>query len=120
RSERAEIAGRDRREIRVGGRRRGALVLAELGSDLVRRDDVHAGMTPPQLVRDRALVRRIPKREQEAHGDGVDLAHVRDLPERLELAAGAETSAHAVAALERDERLRMLRAQAIEMRTRLP
>ena len=48
--ERAQVARRDRREIGVGGGRRGALVLAELGRDLVRRDDVHAGMAPPQLA----------------------------------------------------------------------
>jgi len=56
RSERAQVARRAGREVGVGGRRRGALVLPELGRELVRRDDVDAGMAAPQLGRDRLLM----------------------------------------------------------------
>ncbi len=45
--ERAEVAGADRAEVGVRGGRRGALVLPELGRDLVRGDDVHARQAPP-------------------------------------------------------------------------
>ena len=63
-------SARDRRpEIRVDGRRRGALVLAELGRDLVRGDDARVRQPPPHLVRDGAFVGRIPKREQQADCD---------------------------------------------------
>ena len=73
-AERAQVAGRDRREVRVGRGRRGALVLPELGRDLVRRDDVDAGMPPPQLRRDGLLVRRVAEREEEADGDRLRVA----------------------------------------------
>ena len=74
RGERAQVARRDRREVRVGGRRRGALVLAELGRDLVRGDDVHAGMPPAQLGRHGRLVGRVAEREEQADGDGLGVA----------------------------------------------
>ena len=41
--QRPQVARGDRAEVGVGGGRRGALVLAELGRDLVRGDDVRAG-----------------------------------------------------------------------------
>ena len=55
-TERPKVARDDWPEVRVGDCRRGALVLTELGRDLVRGDDVHAGMTSSQLFRYRALV----------------------------------------------------------------
>ena len=67
--ERLEIAREDRPEIGVDRRRRGALVLAELGRDLVRGDDPRAGQAAPQLVRDRLLVARVAEREEQADGD---------------------------------------------------
>ena len=120
--ERAQVARRDRPEVGVGGGRRRALVLPELGRDLVRGDDVDAGMAPPQLRRDRLLVRRIAEREQQADGDRLRVAEVgkRVELERLELALRPEPAAHAVAALERHERLGMLGAEAVEMGARLP
>ena len=56
RRQRAQVAGRHGREVRVGGGRRRALVLPELGRDLVRRDHVDTGMAAAQLRRDRPLV----------------------------------------------------------------
>ena len=65
-------------------------------------------------------MRRIAKREQETDGDRVDVADVGNLSERLELTRRAEPPAHPVAALERNERLGMLRTQPVQMRARLP
>ena len=82
---------------------------------------MHAGMAPPQLGGDRLLVRGVAEREQEAHGDRLRLPDVgqRAEIERLELALGPEPAAHAVAALERHERLGMLGAKPVEVRARL-
>src|SRR5881394_2357030 len=77
-------------------------------------------MSAAELVRDRPLVRRIAEREQQADGDGVDVADVRYVPERLELSVRPDAAADAVAALERHERRGMPRTQAIEVRARLP
>src|SRR6185437_638005 len=116
RGEGAQISARNRREVRVGGGRRSALVFPKLGRELVRRDDVDAGMAPPQLVRNRPLVRRLTKREEQADGDCLRVAEVgkRVDGKRLELPLRTDATANAVAALERHERLRMLRAEAIE------
>ena len=81
--ERLEVARGDRREIRVRSGRRRALVLAELGRNFVRGDNVHARMAPAQLVRDRALVRRVAEREQQTHGDRLGVTDVGDLSQRL-------------------------------------
>ena len=45
-TERLKVARDDGPEVGVGDGRRGAFVLTELGRDLVRGDDVHAGMSP--------------------------------------------------------------------------
>ena len=78
-------------------------------------------MAPPQLGRDGLLVRRVAEREEEADGDRLRLAELgeRVEVERLELALRPEPAADAVAALERHERLRMLGAEAVEVRARL-
>jgi len=89
---RTQVARRHRREIRVGGGCRRALVFAKLGRDLVRCDDVHARMPRAQLVGNRRLVPRVTKRKQQAHRDGFCVAHVgqgRQI-ERRELALGAD------------------------------
>ena len=85
--ERTEVAACDRPEVRVRGRRRRALVLAELRRDLVRGDDVRVREPAPQLVGDGALVRRVAVRMEQADGDsvGVDLGQRLEV-ERLELA----------------------------------
>ena len=82
---------------------------------------MHAGMPQAQLVRDGGLVSRVAEREEQADGDSLCVADVRQGREieRLELAVGAEAPLHAVAALERHERLGLRRAQPIQMRTRL-
>ena len=79
-------------------------------------------MTAPQLGRDGSLVRRIAEREEQADRNRLGVADVRQRREieRLQLAVGPEPPAHAVAALERDERLRMLLAEPVQMRPRLP
>ena len=71
-------------------------------------------MPPSQLLCDRPLVRRIAEGEEQAHGDRLRVADVgqRREIERLELAVGPEAPANAVAALERDERLRDARRTA--------
>jgi hypothetical protein len=122
RGERPQVPAGHGREVRVRRGRRRALVLPELRRDLVRRDDVEARVPPPQLGRDRVLVAGVAEREEQAdrHRLGVADVRKRGEVERLQLAVGAEAAADAVAALERDERLRMRLAQAIQMRTHLP
>ena len=119
--ERAEIAGEERTEVRVRRRGRGTLVLAELGRDLVRGDDVSGRVAPPQLVGDGELVSGVAEREEQADRDrlGVELGQ-RAQVERLEHALGPDPLSHAVTALERDERLGVLGAQPVEVRPRLP
>ena len=72
-AERAEVASARRPEVGVRGDGRGALVLAELGRDLVRGDDVGRGVGLAQMVRERALVRGIAEGEEEADGDRLAL-----------------------------------------------
>ena len=116
----AEIAREHRAEVGVDRRRRGALVLAELRRDLVRGDDVRVRVAAAQLGGDGALRLAVAEREEQRDGDrvGVDLRE-RGEVERDELACGAGSAAHAEAALERDERRRMLRARPVEVRPRL-
>ena len=120
--ERAQIPRCHRCEVRVGGRRRRALVLAELRRDLVRCNDMHPGMPRSQLPRHKLLVRRIAEREEQADRDRLRIAEVRQRREveRRELAVRAEPTAHTVATLERHEWLRLRLAQAVEVRARLP
>ena len=122
RGQRREVTRSDRREIRVGGDRRRALVLAELGCELVRRDDAHVRIPPAQLVCDGDLVTGIAKRKEKADRNCVDIPDVGQgfEIECLQLAVGPEPSADAVAALERHERVGVLRAQAVQVRARLP
>ena len=118
--ERAEVARENGAEVRVDRGRRGALVLAELGSDLVRRDDVRGRVAASELLRDAALGLRVAEREQERYGDrlGVDRRERVEV-ERDELSVRACASAHADAALERDERRRVVDARAVEVRAGL-
>ena len=108
-------------EVRVDRGRRRALVLAELGRDLVRGDDARPGQAAPQLLGDLALVARVAEREEEADGDGLGV----DLGQRLEV----ERPQHALrpdplvdskAALQRNERLGMVLAEPVQVRPRLP
>ncbi len=111
------VAGDDGPEVGVGDGRRGALVLTELGRDLVRGDDVHTWMTPSQLFRHRVLVRRVAEREQEADRDclRIDVAERRDV-ERGDDAVRPHPLAHGVALLERDERLGVVDVEPVEVR----
>ena len=111
-AERAEVPRDDRAEVRVGGGRRGTLVLAELGGDLVRGDDVRVGTASPQLRGDGPLVRRVTEGEQKADGDrlGVDRGQARQV-ERRDDAFGAHALAHADAPLQRDEGLGMVESR---------
>ena len=89
----------------------------------MRRDDVHARIPPPQLLRDRELVPRIAEGEEQAHRHRLDVAgEVRQRPEveRLELAVRADPPRDAVTVRERDDWLRMARARPVEVRPRLP
>ena len=117
--ERLEVAGDGRPEVGVDGRRRGPLVLAELRRDLVRRDDASARQSPPHLRGDRTLVRRIAKGEEQADRDRLHV--VAEHRQRVELerrdqALGPDPLAHAVAALQRDERLGVRIAQPVQVR----
>ena len=116
-SQGAEVARDEWAEVRVGGGRRRALVLAKLGRDLVRRDDVCRRQAAAQLGGDGLLVARIPKREEQGdrHGLHVDLRQGAEI-ELLEHTFRADALAHAVAALQRDERIRMALAEPVEMR----
>ncbi len=119
--ESAKVPRADRPEVRVRGRRRRPLVLAELRRYLVRRDDVRVGQAAPQLGRDGELVAWITEREERADGNGLGIELGQRVErERLAHAVRADALTDAVAPLERDQRLRMLGAQPVEMRTRLP
>ena len=121
RRERAQVARDDRAEVRVRGGRRRALVLAELGRDLVRRDDVRVREPPPQLLRDRTLVRSgrgtrgagRPRPPRASSSGSEPRSSGTSTP------SGPDPPAHTVAALERHERLRRGRARPVEMRARL-
>ena len=72
---------------------------------------------PPALLGgDRPLVRRVPESEEQADGDrlGVDVGE-RLERERGDDPVGPDPLAHADAALERDERLRLVDLEAVEM-----
>ncbi len=116
----SQVAGQDRPQVRVDRRRRCALVLAELGRDLVRGDDVQRRIAATDLVRDGLLGSGIAKGEQQAHRHRlrVQLGKRRQV-ERDELALTARPLADSVAALERDERRWVLGARPIEVRPRL-
>ena len=79
--ERSQVPRRDGPKVGVEDGRRGTLVLAKLRRTLVRRDDVRIREAAAQLIRDEALVRRISKREQEAHRDRfcLDVRHRLDV-----------------------------------------
>ena len=79
-------------------------------------------MPPPQLRRNGPLVRRVAEGEEETNGNRLGVAYVGKGVEleRLELALRPEPAAHAVTALERYERLRVLGTEAVEVSARLP
>src|SRR5438874_13746136 len=79
-------------------------------------------MPRAELGRNRALVRGVAEREEQADRHGIDVAHVRQAREveRCELAVGPDSAPDAVRALERDERLGVPVAQAVEMGASLP
>jgi hypothetical protein len=81
---------------------------------------VGARQAPAELVRHGQLVRGIAEREEKADGDRlrVDLGQGVEV-ELLQDALRADPLVHAVAAIERHERLGMVGAQSIEMRARL-
>ena len=103
----AEVAGHDRPEVRVGGRRRGALVLANLGRDLVRGNDMRSWMPAAQLRRDGALVVGMGIRMEQADGDRLDVVEQwqRRQVERDDHSLRAHALANPDAPLERHERL---------------
>jgi hypothetical protein len=77
-------------------------------------------VSPPQLLGDEVLVRRVAEGEEKRDGDRVGIeGRQRVESERLELASGADSPAHADAALERDERSGMLGAGPVQVRSRL-
>ena len=117
----AEIAGENGPEVRIDSGRRRPLVLAELGSHLVRRDDVRARMAASQLLGDPALGLAVAEREEQRDGDRLRVENgQRGEVERHELASGTGSSTNADAALERHERGRMLDARPIQVCACLP
>ena len=121
-AERLQVPSDHRPEVGVDRGRRRPLVLAQLGRDLVRGDDARPRQPPPQLLRDRPLVRGVAEREEQADRDRLDAVELRQRVEleRLEHAVGPDPLADAVTALERDERLRVRRAEPVELRAVLP
>ena len=118
--ERIEVPRDDRAEVRICCRRRRTLVLPELRRDFVRGDDARVREPPPQLVRDGALVPVLPVGVKQADRDRISLdLRQRRKVERLQLAVRPHPSVHPVAALERHERLRPVRARPVELRARL-
>ena len=88
----------------------------------MRGDDARPGQPPPQLLGDRPLVRGVAEGEEQADGDRLRAVEIRQRVEleRLEHAVGADPLTDAVTALERDERLRVRRAEPVELRAVLP
>ena len=115
--ERPEVAGEHGPEVGVDRRRRGALVLPELRSDLVRGDDVRVRQPAAKLLRDAPLVGRVAEGEEQAdrHRLRLDLGQRVEV-ERLDHACRADPLAHADAALQRDEGLRVPIAEAVQVR----
>ena len=75
---------------------------------------------PPHLLGDGALVLRVPVGVQQAHGHRLGVERLeRGEVELLDDAVRPHPLAHAVRALERDERLGMLRAEPVEVRAGL-
>ena len=111
--ERTEVAREHGAEVGVDDGRRGALVLTELGRDLVRRDHVCGGVAPPDLRGDAlsCSVSRNEKRRQTAIASAS-----RSGSESRSSGASSPVRAHssldADAALERDERRRDARRTA--------
>ena len=116
-SERPQVAAGHRPEVGVDRGRRCSLVLAELGRDLVRRDDVRLRMTPSELGGYGSLVRRVAEGEEQAYGDrlGVEVGHGREV-ERRDQAVRPDPFLDADAVLERDERLGMVEVEPVEVR----
>ena len=83
---------------------------------------MHVRAAAAQRLRHRLLVRGVAEREQEADGDRLGAFEVgqRADVERHEHPVRPDALAHAVAALERDERRRQLVAEPVQVRARLP
>src|SRR4029453_18252840 len=92
---RGQVPGHDWPEIRVCSRRRGAFVLAELRSNLVRGDHMCIGESATQLLRNRPLMRVVAVGVQQADRDRfrLDLRQRREV-EYLELTLRPQTAAH--------------------------
>ncbi len=82
---------------------------------------MRARVAAPEFLYDRELVFRMAEGEEKADSDrlGVNLRK-RVEAKRLELPVGAHALDHADAAVERDERRRMLDTRPVEVSTRLP
>ena len=119
RRERAQVARRHRPEVRVGGGRRRALVLAELRRDLVRRDDVRVGSGAAALRGDaRSCSGTI--RVQQADGDRLGV----ELGQRARSSGSSTPSGPSARARRRTARAgraaRDARAEPVEVRAGLP
>jgi hypothetical protein len=68
-----QVPAERRPEVGIGCCRGGALVLAKLGCDLMRRDHVRVRIASSKLVRDGSLVRRVAEREEQADGNRLGL-----------------------------------------------
>jgi hypothetical protein len=83
----------------------------------------HARHPHPRRFRGHTRATRVTEREQQAHGDGLDFPvelRRRLERERLDDAVGPDPLAHAERALKRDERLRVRRAEPVEVCPVLP
>ena len=120
RRQRAEVVGENGPEVGVHGCRRRAFVLPELRRHLVRRDHVRGRQAAAHLLGDEPLVRRVAEGEEQADGDGLRVQVGQRVEiERLDDPVRPDALVDADAAIERNERVRMVVAEAVEMRTRL-
>ena len=123
-SQTAEVAAEERGEVGVDHRGRAALVLAELGQDLVRDRHVDARQLGAEVLGDRALVGGLEVGEQQADRDRLGarladrLGEPRGLPvaKRLDRAGRADPLGCTELCLGGDEGPWLRRARAVELR----
>ena len=123
-----QVALDDRADDGVDHGRRGAQVLAELGRDLGRERDGHAGQLLGEDRADPLLVLRVDVGVEQADGDRLDLLAPQDRGRRAHgvvlerpqhLAGRAEPLGDGHRAVARDERLRLLELRVVERRPHL-
>ena len=120
----AQVAAQQRRQVRVHGGRREALVLPDLGQHLARRAHVDAGQRLPQRRGHLRLVLRVGEREQQPHAPRPrpgrpapprPPARGRRVRTARRTPSGPHRSAHLVDALVGHQGRRVVDVQAVEV-----